>query len=908
MIRQLRDIQENMYLTELVSHEPEAIQGQLHHTRCIYNALADVKPEVESTIKMGRKLVDLEAVPEPAATSANIDSLKELFNVLGAAVTEARGTLEKALEVSASLMSRVGVVLDWLGEAERELGEVKGKAKPGLLESKVSQMREMKIAVRELLGVKAEFLGLVSDPSLLGGLGELLAGLEARWNRLKALLEEELSEGGEVEDTELPDLALDLESCSISSGSVERTSAGLESGPGEETSPALLEFRAVFQEVSAWLDTAEKRLERVRRASEDRQLEEQVVVLGPKVESLATMAVRVAEQFVGQREDVQGEMVSLGGRWEAVVSKIRERPGFSLVEVEQIRTTISQLVIPPSSLQDEEEIMTLPEESSQSLSSGGQADGRKEESRSPCRQDSKSPCRQDSRSPSGETRRLGAREMSKSPPPTLPKPRWYLESRQSSLASGSSSPPVKQVVVTSSTLPSPRCLGPPPLECVQPQLTTQPSATRAPDTELIPGSPLPEHTAAELAELEQQNDRDNEIIDRLLRGASEDIEDVKKRSISRGQAAQSRDKKDFLDSCSCLLARLAAAQARLKQLGGEADLELRTDLVEMEIQELEAAVATTISRGETLLLLIHRQSAEQAKGLQDRLATVREEWGRTKQLAEQQKAEARVAEKELERFTSICSGLLVWLENVEARLEAAKDNSAQKEAIFRELEARQVELDTANSLAAGLRRKGALKGLEASLTQCNFRWQQCRQESGRRSKSKSISPGLTRKRTEAAEITSRMSRVREAIAAVETQLRTTVLQGRRFENLAQQQEMLDTVRAALETLRPKVRRAEKEVEGLSCGLAMEQYEKMTGQAEKCRAEWAAVNSAYQVAEPQLRGADGPQGGQALLAPAERICLWPSLFVAQICLLNIFSLFANFVSPCPFHTLSAMVSI
>ena len=127
MIRQLRDIQENMYLTELVSHEPEAIQGQLHHTRCIYNALADVKPEVESTIKMGRKLVDLEAVPEPAATSANIDSLKELFNVLGAAVTEARGTLEKALEVSASLMSRVGVVLDWLGEAERELGEVKGE-------------------------------------------------------------------------------------------------------------------------------------------------------------------------------------------------------------------------------------------------------------------------------------------------------------------------------------------------------------------------------------------------------------------------------------------------------------------------------------------------------------------------------------------------------------------------------------------------------------------------------------------------------------------------------------------------------------------------------------------------------------------------------------------------------------
>ena len=40
-----------MYLTELVSHERESIQGQLHHTRCIYNALADVKPEVEAITK-----------------------------------------------------------------------------------------------------------------------------------------------------------------------------------------------------------------------------------------------------------------------------------------------------------------------------------------------------------------------------------------------------------------------------------------------------------------------------------------------------------------------------------------------------------------------------------------------------------------------------------------------------------------------------------------------------------------------------------------------------------------------------------------------------------------------------------------------------------------------------------------
>ena len=431
-----------MYLTELVSHERESIQGQLHHTRCIYNALADVKPEVEATIKMGRKLVEAGAVPDPAATSANIDSLKELFNVLGAQVTEARGNLEKALEVSDSLMTRVGEVMAWLEEAELELAEAKGKAEAGLLEAKVGQMKQMKVKVRELLSVKAEFLSLASDPSLLGGLGELLAGLEARWSKVKGLLEEELSESNEAEEVELPELALDLETGSTSSLS------GMESREASEQAEegaALQEFREVFQEVSGWLDSAEKRLERARRASEDRQLEEQVAALRPKVrsnivnpvtmfgfkvESLGTMAVRVAEQFSSQREDVHGEMVSLGGRWEAVVSKIE--PGFSLVEVEQIKTTISQMVIPPSTLvqattaPDEEEIMTLAEEQLPDL---------EEQVTSPAKV-----LEQGARSIS--------KEKSKSPPPTLPKPRWYVESMQ---AKRNGNTPVRQVSMADST-------------------------------------------------------------------------------------------------------------------------------------------------------------------------------------------------------------------------------------------------------------------------------------------------------------------------------------------------------------------------------------------------------------------------------------------------------------------------
>ena len=51
-----------------------------------FQALADIKPEVESTIKMGRKLVDSGSVVDGPDTTRKIDALKEMFNVLGAQV------------------------------------------------------------------------------------------------------------------------------------------------------------------------------------------------------------------------------------------------------------------------------------------------------------------------------------------------------------------------------------------------------------------------------------------------------------------------------------------------------------------------------------------------------------------------------------------------------------------------------------------------------------------------------------------------------------------------------------------------------------------------------------------------------------------------------------------------------
>ena len=94
--------------------------------------------------------------------------------------------------------------------------------------------------------------------------------------------------------------------------------------------------------------------------------------------------------------------------------------------MEQIKTTISQLVIPPAALvqatsvPDKEEIMTLAEEQLPDLEEQVTSSPQKETSSS----------------------RSSSKEKSKSPPPTLPKPRWYVESMQ---AKRNGNTPVRQV-------------------------------------------------------------------------------------------------------------------------------------------------------------------------------------------------------------------------------------------------------------------------------------------------------------------------------------------------------------------------------------------------------------------------------------------------------------------------------
>ena len=86
--------------------------------------------------------------------------------------------------------------------------------------------------------------------------------------------------------------------------------------------------------------------------------------------------------------------------------------------------------------------------------------------------------------------------------------------------------------------------------------------------------------------------------------------------------------------------------------------------------------------------------------------------------------------------------------------------------------------------------------------------------------------------------------MREAVSAVQKQLSLSVLTGKKYEKLELQGETLDRVKSALETLKPKVKKTEKDLELVSGSLSMEYFEKLTSQGEKCREEWVKVNKDY----------------------------------------------------------------
>ena len=163
------------------------------------------------------------------------------------------------------------------------------------------------------------------------------------------------------------------------------------------------------------------------------------------------------------------------------------------------------------------------------------------------------------------------------------------------------------------------------------------------------------------------------------------------------------------------------------------------------------------------------------------------------------------------------------------------------------MELKKVDLTNINKLGNKLTAANAFKGQEASLTSLNKKWEESKQDCSlvsRREHSKSVSPKESVNKTYPAELNNKIIRVREAVSAIDKQLNTSVFANKKYEKLSAQHETLERVKSALDTLKPNIKKLEKDLELMSGSVSMEYFEKLTSIGEKCREEWGHVNKKF----------------------------------------------------------------
>ena len=84
-----------LYLTELASAEAEGIEGQLHHAKCIQNALSDIKAEVGNLMKIGRRILENETFERKMELKEKIDCLEKDYHDAGCEVIQATKKLNE---------------------------------------------------------------------------------------------------------------------------------------------------------------------------------------------------------------------------------------------------------------------------------------------------------------------------------------------------------------------------------------------------------------------------------------------------------------------------------------------------------------------------------------------------------------------------------------------------------------------------------------------------------------------------------------------------------------------------------------------------------------------------------------------------------------------------------------------
>ncbi|XP_065223364.1 dystrophin, isoforms A/C/F/G/H-like isoform X4 [Planococcus citri] len=195
--KELREIEESLCLLELASDDPEGIQGQLRHCNKFFDALSEMKHEIETLIQNGRKLIESNCVVDADSYSARLDALKSLYNKLGVKIVDAKTCIEAALELSKNLQIDVTALCKWMDSVEHELDEIDATPDADrdvdIEVAFITQTVDVECVKWEALkdSIKNNFKAFSSlcDPMYLENLRDRVYECDDRWNNITRKLQ-----------------------------------------------------------------------------------------------------------------------------------------------------------------------------------------------------------------------------------------------------------------------------------------------------------------------------------------------------------------------------------------------------------------------------------------------------------------------------------------------------------------------------------------------------------------------------------------------------------------------------------------------------------------------------------------------------------------------------------------------
>lgn len=627
----------------------------------------------------------------------------------------------------------------------------------------------------------------------------------------------------------------------------------------EATPPLISEFRNKLRNASIWLGDIEGKMAS-DRDSEQQALGQEVEQWRPKISELKKLSEKIVSSLANRRQDVEPGMKELDRRWDSIIKqveqKLKAKEKFKVVEVENIKTTITDISVPETTVMspsDEDTIHTLPEDTTAvkrpvasdldldwKRRKSDDAAGRGERESSLLSSGDSSPDLEmvtgtiilQSNSPTFMRETVSKiprskvpsqdHSLVKTPPKTLPKPKWF--------SLDASNSPTEQ----------------------SNQNVSHKTKSNGNNNNIKEDDDMKLET---YEDFDAFMAKENSAIDRILNEANMELAEVQRRAkyVPKSKANNEhhmRDIKKYEIECTEMLAKIQKANQKLNQLESEQNLRLKRDFISIEVKAIEADAATLISRGDTLVLLSHRDDMQKGEQVHQRVEKLRKTWQALKSRADVMMNEASKTETEMKQFRQDMANLKQWLEESNRQL-LRKPKDAELVSLATEIVKKKEEIDKLSRQSMAWPKTDFMDTQNIQLTMVLTQWETLQQKVIQLGKDKlsqtpkkepfNIEPAGNK---HAPEILSRIEKMREAVAAIEKQLKTEVLSNKIFEHLEEQEKALNTVSEALEKLRPTIKRAAKDLEGMTGALSVEYLEKIVALSEKLRDEWSLVNQHF----------------------------------------------------------------